>query len=144
MVATPAISTPEKVEAGAEIKLSGSGFEAGSKVRIVLDTPSRVVVGSALARGDGTFRTNIVVPRRARAGTHRIQVVGTGPSGRPMALAAHVIVVAQSTRASTTTPGGGLAEPVLLTVAAALPLATWLVLEMMGWRNRRLDRRATR
>ena len=127
-----------------DIKLSGSGFEAGSQVRIVLDTPTRVVVGSALARGDGTFKTNVVVPRRARAGTHKLQVVGTGPSGRPMALAAPVIVLTQSSRAGTTTPGSSLAEPVLLTVAAALPLATWLVLEMMGWRNRRLDRRATR
>jgi len=99
-------------------------------------------VASALARPDGTFSTKIVVPRRARAGAHKLQVVGTGPSGRPMTVAAAVFILTENEGASTPPSGGGLAEPVLLTLSAAIPLATWLVLEMLGWRNRRLDHRS--
>jgi hypothetical protein len=143
MVATPALSAPGKVEAGQQVKLSGAGFQGGSKVRIVFDTPSRVVVGSARAQADGTFKASIVVPRKAGPGTHNVQVVGTGQTGQPMSLAAPVIILADHAAIATATPSPSLAPPVLLTIAVVLPLSTWLFLEMLGWR-RRLDRRSGR
>ncbi|HTV11881.1 MAG TPA: hypothetical protein VME20_08455 [Acidimicrobiales bacterium] len=141
MLATPAVSAPSEVKAGAEVRVSGSGFRAGSRIKIVLDTPRRVVVGSAQAQPDGTFKTAILVPRRAAPGAHRLQVVGTDATGRATSLAAALVVLTDNTVTAAEQaqlPQGGLAEPVLLTIAAVLPLTTWLVLEVLGWRNRRL------
>jgi hypothetical protein len=144
MVATPALSAPAKAQAGQKVKLTGAGFRAGTKVRIVLDGPRRVIVGSTLARPDGTFKASVVVPRRAGPGTARLQAVGTSQSGQPMSVAAPVIIVSEHAAIVTATPGPSLAGPVLLTVAMVLPLTTWLALEMMGWRGRRLDQRVAR
>jgi hypothetical protein len=144
MVATPALSAPGKAVAGQHVKLTGAGFRAGSKVKIVFDTPKHVTVGSARARPDGTFKASIEVPRRAGAGTDHLQVVGTGQQGQPMSLAAPVIVVSEHTAIATATPGASLAGPVLLTIAVLLPLTTWLALEMMGWRGRRYHKRGVR
>jgi hypothetical protein len=139
MVATPAVEAPAKASAGQHVKLSGAGFRAGTAVRIVFDGPRHLVVGSAVARPDGTFKAAIVVPA-ARPGNHVIQVVGTGSSGRPMLLTRTVAVLAS--QSVLTSAAGGIAQPVLLTLSVVLPLGTWLALEMFGWRKRRTGKRA--
>jgi len=144
MVATPALSAPAKAMAGQKVKLTGAGFRAGTKVRIVLDNPRRLIVGSTLARPDGTFKASIVLPRRTGPGSTRLQAVGTSQSGQPMTVAAPVFIVSEHPAIASAPPGPSLAGPVLLTVAVVLPLTTWLALEMMGWRGRRLDKRVLR
>jgi hypothetical protein len=137
MVATPVVSAPSKTKSGQHLKLSGAGFRAGSTVTIVFDTPRGKVVGSAVAQPNGTFKVSIVVPT-AGPGKHRLQVVGTNASGQPTSLAAPVVVLAEAAAETSSTPS--LVQPVLLTLSVVLPLATWLALEMLGWRHRRHDK----
>lgn len=120
--------------------MTGVGFRAGTPVKIVFDAPRHTVVGSAVARRDGTFKALIVVPV-AGPGRHKLQAVGTDASGQPTTLAAPVLVLASS--AAMVEPANNVAEPVLLTISLALPLATWLTFEMLGWRRRRFGQQKT-
>ncbi|MGH9104822.1 MAG: hypothetical protein ACRDZX_03105 [Acidimicrobiales bacterium] len=122
------------------MKLSGTGFRAGSEVKIVFDDPAHVTVGSVVTKPDGTFRASVVVPR-AGAGAHKLQVVGTSASGQPASLAKPVLVLASRVVGRPARSGTSLAGPVLLTVAVLFPLVTWLALEILGWRRRHFGKR---
>ncbi|HTW10776.1 MAG TPA: hypothetical protein VME46_24970 [Acidimicrobiales bacterium] len=141
MVATPALSAPAKAVAGQHVNLSGVGFRAGAKIKIVLAAPRPVVVGSVQAKSDGTFKASVVVPRHVQPGKGRVQVVGAAPTGHLMSLAAPVVILSDHPAAVVAAPGPSVAAPVLLTVAVVLPLVTWLLLELLGSRSRRLIRR---
>jgi hypothetical protein len=118
------------------VRLVGQGFSPGSKVRIVfLGSQKHVVVGSTVARRNGSFAMSLVVPR-AKPGEHKLQVVGTSSSGQPGSWAAPVMVLADVTRPTVDAPS--LATPVLVGLALGFPLLTWLVLDLLAWRNRRL------
>ena len=119
------------------MRLSGAGFRPKSQVRIVFDAPKRVVVGSAVIRSDGGFDASVVVPSHASPGPHKLQVVGRSPSGQTMTWDEPVIVVASGPVVAVTANGAELAAPVLLGLALAFPLATWLVLEILALRRRR-------
>ncbi len=123
------------------MKLSGAGFQVGTKVKIVFEAHPRDVVAARVTGSRGTFKAAIKVPR-AGSGKQKLRVVGTAASGKPASLEMPVVVLA--TRSITVPDGPGLAEPVLLTLSLVIPLATWLVLEMFGWRHRRLDRHTSR
>jgi hypothetical protein len=122
------------------VRLVGEGFSPGSKLKIVfLGSHKHVVVGSTVAQLDGSFAMSLIVPR-AKPGEHRLQVVGTSSSGQPGSWAAPVMVLADVTRPA---PGGpSLATPVLVGLSIAFPLMTWLVLDLLAWRHRRLGRDA--
>lgn len=115
----------------------GQGFSPGSKVRIVFLGSQKhvVVVGSTVARRNGSFAMTLVVPR-AKPGEHKLQVVGTSSSGQPGSWAAPVMVLADVTRPAVGSPS--LATPVLVGLALGFPLLTWLVLDLLAWRHRRL------
>ena len=134
----PIVEAPERAVAGKPLKLSGSGFKAASKVEIVLDTKEPEVVGSVVTKSDGSFKAFVAVPARAPE-KDKIRVVGTSAAGKKTQLAKVVLVVAEGDAAAT--GSAGLARPVLLTLAGVIPLVTWLVLEFLGWRNRRLDKK---
>jgi len=140
MTANPVVSSPGKASPGQRLKLTGTGFRAGTKVRIVFYLPRRVV-GSTVARPDGTFRTSIVVPR-SRPGSHKLQVLGTAQTGQPASVAEPVMILATDDRVAGS-PSGDIDEPVMLTLSVVLPLATWLGLEILGWRTRRHSKRPT-
>jgi hypothetical protein len=120
------------------VRLTGQGFSPGSTVKIVfLGSQKHVVVGSTVAHLDGSFAMSLVVPR-AKPGEHKLQVVGTSSSGQPGSWAAPVMVLADITGPATDAPS--LATPVLVGLSVAFPLLTWLVLDLLAWRHRRLGR----
>ena len=116
------------------MRLTGAGFRPKSKVRIIFEAPRRVIVGSAVIRNDGDFDASVVVPH-ATPGQHKIQIVGRAPSGQTMTWEEPVTVLAD--RPVRAVPGPDLTAPVLLALAVAFPLATWLVLEILALRRRR-------
>jgi len=116
--------------------VSGAGFSPDSQVKIVVDDPKRVVVGSAVIGSDGKFQTSVVVPR-AQPGQLKIQVMGTSSSGRPASLDQPVLVLADATHPAAADNDRHVTEAVLIALSIAIPLATWLVLELLGWRHRR-------
>lgn len=124
------MKAPGRAVAGKEIRVSGSGFKAASKVEIVLDRGKLETAVSAVADADGTFRASVRLP--ANGGQHKIQVIGTSASGHKATLQKVVLVVASQNAGAS-----DLARPVLLTLAIVIPLITWLVLEFLGWRGRR-------
>jgi hypothetical protein len=120
------------------VRLIGEGFSPGSKVKIVfLGSQKHVVVGSTVAQLDGNFAMSLVVPR-AKPGEHKLQVVGTSSSGQPGSWAAPVMVLTDVSSPATDAPS--LATPVLVGLSLAFPLLTWLVLDLLAWRHRRLGR----
>ena len=119
------------------MRLTGAGFRPKSRVKIVFEAPKRVVVGSAVIRSDGGFDTSVVVPPHASPGPHKLQVVGRAPSGQTMTWEEPVIVVASGTLVAASANGPEVAAPVLLALAFAFPLATWLVLQFLALRRRR-------
>ncbi len=140
IVAAPVVSAPSDARAGQMVRLVGQGFSPGSKVRIVfLSSRKHVVVGSTVAQPDGSFAMSLVVPR-AKPGEHKLQVVGTSSSGQSGSWAAPVMVLADVSSPASDTPS--LATPVLVGLSIAFPLLTWLVLDLLAWRNRRLGRDA--
>jgi hypothetical protein len=141
MVASPLVSAPSKAKAGQVLPLSGQGFSPGTPVKIVFDDPKDVVVGTAVAQANGEFHTSVVVPK-AQPGQDKFQVVGTSSSGRPASLAAPVLVLTDATHPANRDPQ--LAKAVLISLSIALPLATWLVLQMLSWRNRRFGQHGSR
>ena len=119
------------------MRLTGAGFRPHSRVKIVFDSPQKQVVGSAVISRQGDFDTSVVIPAHATPGRHNLQVVGRAPSGQTMTWVEPVTVVTASPIVAVTAPRSDLAPPVLFTLALAFPLATWLVLEVLGWRHRR-------
>jgi hypothetical protein len=140
MVATPFVSVQSHAKVGQVVHLVGKGFSPGSKVKIVfVGSPGHVVVGSTVAQVNGNFAMTVVVPR-AKPGEHKLQVVGTSSSGQPGSWAAPVMVLADATGPAGTAPS--LATPVLIGISIAIPLLTWLVLDVIAWRQRRFDQGA--
>jgi hypothetical protein len=135
MVARPAVSVPSRAKPGEQVRLAGSGFRAGTTVRIVFDARQPVTLAHALTDPDGDFSASVVVPKTG-PGTHKVEVVGVAASGASASVSAPVLVLAsKSYRAPS--EGRSLAGPVLLTLAVVIPLATWLIFEVLGWRRRR-------
>jgi hypothetical protein len=135
MVATPVVSAPSHAQGGQRVRLSGAGFSPESQVKIVFEGPKHVVVGSAVIDSDGTFRTSVVVPR-GHPGHDKLQVVGTSSAGRLTALAEPVMLLADVTKPASHS-NRQVAEVVLITLSIAIPVLTWFVLQLLGWRNRR-------
>lgn len=107
----------------------------------MFDDPKKVVVGSAVIGADGKFRTSVVLPH-AQPGHDKLQVVAKSPSGGTTSLAAPVMVLADVSRPVGTGNGNrDVTETVLITVSIAIPLLTWLVLQMLASRKRRLGGR---
>jgi hypothetical protein len=119
------------------VRLVGEGFSPGSRVKIDFLGSHKhvVVVGSTVAKVNGSFAVSLVVPR-AKPGEQKLQVVGTSSSGQAGSWAAPVTVIADVTTPVVDTPS--LATPVLVGLSLAFPLLTWLVLDLLAWRQRRL------
>jgi hypothetical protein len=136
MVATPVVSAPSHAKVGQRVPLSGAGFSPNSQVKIVFEGQKGVVVGSAVIDSAGKFQTSVVVPR-AQPGQHKLQVVGTSSSGRLTSLAEPVMLLAAVTK-PVANSDRHVAEAVLITLSIAIPVITWFVLQVLGWRHRRL------
>lgn len=75
--ATLSVSTTTP-RAGEAMTVSGSGFTAGEQVTLELHSTTRVV-GTATVRADGTFTTQITIPKDMY-GRHLLLAVGGQPS----------------------------------------------------------------
>ncbi len=74
----------------------------------------------------------------ARPGQDKLQVVWTSSSGHLTSLAAPVMLLADATKPV----GDGdkhTTEAVLITLSIAIPVVTWFVLQVLGWRHRRMS-----
>ena len=117
--------------------LSGAGFSPESQVKIVLRGPQARGRRVAVIDSDGKFQTSVVVPH-AQPGQDKLQVVGTSSSGRLTALAEPVMLAGRCDETTPATADRQVAETVLITLSIAIPVVTWFVLQLLGWRHRRL------
>lgn len=122
-------SSARQVRPGDLVTLSGSGFKANTPIIITFhSTP--YVVGRTVANGAGDFSATVAVPTAAAAGLHHFDATGMGESGVMITLVTPVDVVDAVIHHRT------LVETlVLVTVAIALPVGTWLVMGI-SWRRR--------
>ncbi len=63
------------VGAGRKVVVSGTGYQPGEKVQLVL-YPGAVVIGSYPVGADGSFSVSITVPKDTAAGTHTMEATG--------------------------------------------------------------------
>jgi hypothetical protein len=139
LVAAPVVSTAtNQTRAGQPVKLSGKGFQPHSEVKIVFEAAKREVVASVLTKSNGDFDASVMLPKTT-PGQHNLQVLARSPSGQVMTWVEPVTVMASPAIAAVATGDqtDDLATPVLLSLAVALPLATWLILELVALRRRR-------
>jgi hypothetical protein len=128
----PATASSPRLRRGELVHLVGSGFSPGTPITITFhSTPT--VVGRALANRLGTFTATVAVPDSAAAGTHHFLASGTGRSGPVEEVLATVRVIGVPGVAIMTSTAQKL---VLLLVALAIPVITWLGLAGWGWRRR--------
>lgn len=103
-------------------------------MKIVFDSPKKVVVGSAVAQANGEFDATVKLPK-AQPGRHELQVEGIAVSGRPTTWAARVVMLTNISQ--DVAPQPSVAAPVMLAIAIAFPLGTWFVLQLPGRRRPR-------
>lgn len=118
-----------QVRRGDLVTLSGSGFKANTPITITFhSTP--YLVGRTAANGAGNFSAIVAVPAAAAPGRHRFEATGMGDSGVMINLVTPVDVI------DAVIHHRALVETlVLVAVAIALPVGTWLVMGI-GWRRR--------
>jgi hypothetical protein len=121
--------TARQVRRGDLVTLSGSGFRANTPVTITFhSTP--YLVGRTVANAAGVFSATVAVPTAAGPGLHHFEAAGMGVSGAMITLVTPVDVIDAVLHHRT------LVETlVLVAVAVALPVGTWLVMGI-GWRRR--------
>jgi hypothetical protein len=73
------------------IPMAGSGFAPGSMVKLFMFSTA-TSIGSAVARGDGSYGVRATIPAKAAVGSHTIQVAGMNASGQSVALSMGVTV----------------------------------------------------
>ncbi|MCW2507087.1 MAG: hypothetical protein JWP68_235 [Modestobacter sp.] len=80
-----------KVTVGAQVTLSGSGYQPGSVVELVVySTP--VSLGSVVADANGAFSATVTLPASMANGTHHLVSVGVDADGNPRYLVSEIIV----------------------------------------------------
>jgi ribosomal protein L35AE/L33A len=87
-LALSTLPAPYGAPAGATVTLTGTGYVPGAAATIAFDTTAAntVPVGSATARADGTFTSDITVPANAGKGFHRVTVSSPGSLTRTVLL----------------------------------------------------------
>jgi hypothetical protein len=80
-----------KVTVGAQVTLSGSGYQPGSVVELVVySTP--VSLGSVVADANGAFSATVTLPASMANGKHHLVSVGVDAAGNPRYLVSEIIV----------------------------------------------------
>jgi Kelch motif len=67
---------PDRGPAGTQVTVSGSGFYAHEKVRLLWNLIDTKVVGRAFTTASGTFTTKVTIPAGARPGGHLVEARG--------------------------------------------------------------------
>ncbi len=129
----PLVANSHVLHRGDLVRLTGTGFRAGTPITITFrSTPE--VVGRTHANSVGTFSATVAVPDRAALGGHHFEAEGADRAGQATTLVAAVDVVGLGNSSATTTTQ----KVVMVLVALLLPLATWLALAGgSSWRRRR-------
>lgn len=123
-------SEPRQVHPGGLVTLTGSGFRPGTQITITFHS-APYLVGLTTANAAGDFSATVAVPTAASPGLHHFDAVGMSQSGTMISLSTpvQVIVAALHHRIVTKTV-------VLVLVATALPLGTWLIMALSSRRRR--------
>lgn len=122
-------ASARQVRRGDLVTLSGSGFKANTPITITFhSTP--YLVGRTAANGAGDFSATVAVPTAAAPGLHHFEATGMGASGVMINLVTPVDVIGAVIHHR------ALVETlVLVAVAIALPVGTWLVMDIGGRRR---------
>lgn len=80
-----------RLQTGGKARFRGEGFQPGSRVRVrVFSDP--MDMGEVTIDADGSFDAEFDLPPGLPDGEHTVQFEGTDPDGRPLVLAAGVLV----------------------------------------------------
>lgn len=109
--------SPTEARPGEPVTVTGGGFAPNSPVTTSFDTQ---VLGTTVARTDGTFTTTITIPANATPGAHTITSSGTNPDGTPRRLTSTVTVLGVAVNRGGTLPRTGIAGSLPLAVAGTL------------------------
>jgi ubiquitin len=147
----------EQVPAGSTLPVVGSSFPPGTTVRFAMhSTPT--VLGESLIQADGSFSVDLLIPKDAPLGMHRLVVTGFDFARQPMVVVETFTVtgslvgaaeVELSTKAQTTVvlvapvPGSSATTDDLAFTGATLEplLLAGLVLVAVGVKLRRISTR---
>jgi hypothetical protein len=81
---------------GGPVEVSGDGFQPNSPIGVyILSDP--ILLGTALADGNGAFAETFTLPASLTPGLHEIVVMGTAPDGQPRALTLAIEILAADT-----------------------------------------------
>ncbi len=104
------------------MSLSGSGFKANTAITITFHS-SPYLVGRTVANAAGEFSATVAVPTAAAPGKHHFEATGMGEAGVTITLVTPVDVIDAMAHHRAV-----VQTLVLVAVAIALPVGTWLVM----------------
>jgi hypothetical protein len=93
---SPALAAPSTADIGSTIKVSGTGFPSGQRIEFAFDSEI-LPKARAKARGDGTFSTQVTLPKDAAEGRHQLSAVGSLRSAQGASADAESNVLAEVT-----------------------------------------------
>ena len=121
------VTGPVSAPPGGTVPISGSGFQPGEMVDIVLDTSPPVTLGVTEADSSGDISTPVTVPTTTPDGTYTITATGE-TSGR----VGSVSLTVASTAGTTTTTTATTTGPPLTTSAGSGPVQAGTSLTVAG------------
>lgn len=119
------------VEPGEPFTVSGSGWQPGSTVTLTLFSDP-VRLGTATVDGSGSFSTQVSVPNSVTAGSHTLQVSGTGADGQPRTTSTRIVVVGAASASRGTGSGTSDLADTGVAVGRTVALATALLIVGVG------------
>lgn len=123
-------NTSVQLQGGTQYQLIQGGFAPGTPVRIDVRSRPRLL-GIEQADDRGRIATRVSIPRDLAGGRHRLELIGTGPDGRP-----RVVRIGFAVDAPFRPPleaAVGVVSAVVLLIGVLL---TWLTGVLGGWRRR--------
>jgi titin len=125
---SPGAGSSDKVEAGKTMTITGSGYEAGSTVTLLIYSEPQVLT-TVVADGSGNFTATVTVPAGLAAGQHTLVAAGVDRFGNTRYTTLAVTVSAPGAATLVTS-----AAPKLAATGAdvGLPLAAGLVTLAVG------------
>ena len=96
---TPTLTVTGTPAPGASIRVSGTDFQSGAKLRLAWDGSSKRMPGPKVS-ADGTFDVKLIIPSTARPGDHRLDAT----EGRVVLATATITIAAAPEPTSTPTP----------------------------------------
>lgn len=129
---TPAAGSSDKVVAGKTMVVSGSGYQPGSTVTVLIYSSPQVLT-TVVADGSGNFTATVTVPAGLEPGQHTLVGSGVDPGGvqrfvtLPVTVSAAGVATISKTKTGTLAYTGVDVLPPALAGLAAIALGTGLI-----------------